>query len=65
MHSQRMKPDDRRRFFERDLKEAMPGARLISFKLLPEDMLDVSTVLRAELDSRWTDDRYRAAGSQW
>jgi len=46
----RMKPDDRRRFFERDLKEAMPGARLISFKLLPEDMLDVSTVLRAELE---------------
>jgi hypothetical protein len=46
----RMKPDDQRRFFEKRLKSAMPGARLNSFKLLPEDMLDVSTVLRAELE---------------
>jgi transglutaminase-like putative cysteine protease len=45
-----MKPDDRRRFFERNLKQAMPGARLNSFKLLPEDMLDTSSVLRAELE---------------
>ena len=45
-----MKPDDQRRFFERNLKSAMPGARLTSFKLLPEDMLDVSTPVRAELE---------------
>jgi hypothetical protein len=45
-----MKPDDQRRLFERNLKRALPGARLNSFKLLPEDMLDVSTVLRAELE---------------
>jgi hypothetical protein len=45
-----MKPDDQRRFFERDLKKAMPGARLNSFKLYPEDMLDVSTAVRAELE---------------
>ena len=45
-----MKPDDRRRFFERDLKQAMPGARLNSFKLMPEDMLDTSAALRAELE---------------
>jgi transglutaminase-like putative cysteine protease len=45
-----MKPDDERRFFERNLKRAMPGARLISFKLFPDDMLDVSTAVRAELE---------------
>jgi transglutaminase-like putative cysteine protease len=45
-----MKPDDQRRFFEKDLKEAMPGARLNSFKLFPEDMLDISSPLRAELE---------------
>ena len=28
----------------------MPGARLNSFKLLPEDMLDVSSPVRAELE---------------
>jgi transglutaminase-like putative cysteine protease len=45
-----MKPDDQRRFFEKNLKRAMPGARLNSFKLLPEDMLDVSTAVRAEIE---------------
>jgi hypothetical protein len=45
-----MKPDDQRRFFERNLKGAMPGARLTSFKLFPEDMLDVTTPVRAELE---------------
>lgn len=45
-----MKPDDERRFFERNLKRAMPGARLKSFKLYPEDMLDISTPLHAELE---------------
>jgi len=46
----RMKPDDRRRFFERNLKRAMPGARLRSLKLTPEDMLDMSSSLHAELE---------------
>lgn len=45
-----MKPDDQRRFFERDLKEALPGARLTSFKIVPEDMLDITVPLRAELE---------------
>jgi len=45
-----LKPDDRRRFFERNLKQAMPGARLKSLQLLPEDMLDVSQELRAVLE---------------
>lgn len=45
-----MKPDDQRRFFERNLKRALPGARLTSFQLLPEDMLDISTPVHAKLE---------------
>jgi transglutaminase-like putative cysteine protease len=45
-----MKPDDERRFFEQRLQQAVPGLRLKSLKLLPADMSDVSTGLRAELD---------------
>lgn len=45
-----MKPDDKRRFFEQRLKQAMPGAKLKSFKLTPEDMLDMSEAVRAELE---------------
>ena len=46
----KMKPDDRRRFFERDLKATLPGATLKSLKLHPENMLDMSASLRAELE---------------
>ena len=46
----KMKPDDERRFFEQRLKQAMPGLRLKSLKLIPADMRDVSTSLRAELE---------------
>ena len=46
----RMKPDDKRRFFERVLKRTMPGARLNSLKIIPEDVQDVSGALRAELE---------------
>jgi transglutaminase-like putative cysteine protease len=42
-----MKPDDERRFFEQRLKQAVPGLRLKSLKLVPSDMRDVSTSLRA------------------
>jgi transglutaminase-like putative cysteine protease len=45
-----MKPDDRRRFFERDLKRVMPGAKMKSLTLLPEDMLDISTPVRATIE---------------
>jgi transglutaminase-like putative cysteine protease len=45
-----MKSDDERRFFELCLKQALPGARLKSLKLMPEDMLDMSSTLRAELE---------------
>jgi transglutaminase-like putative cysteine protease len=56
-----LKPDDKRRFFERNLKQAMPGAKLKSFKLTPEDMLDVSTGVRAELE--FSVDGMTASGS--
>jgi transglutaminase-like putative cysteine protease len=56
-----MKPDDRRRFFERNLKRAMPGAHLNSFELTPEDMLDMSSELRANLD--FSVDGMTASGS--
>ncbi len=43
----KMKPDDRLRFFERNLKRVMPGAKVTALTLLPEDMLDVSSPVRA------------------
>ena len=46
----KMKPDDERRFFEQRLKQALPGLRLKSLKLVPEDMRDVATKLRAEME---------------
>ena len=45
-----MKPDDKIRFFERNLKRLMPGAKLRSLKLTPEDMLDVSSAVHAVVD---------------
>ncbi len=45
-----MKPDDRQRFFERNLKSSMPGARLKSLKLTPEDMTDTASTIHAELE---------------
>jgi transglutaminase-like putative cysteine protease len=56
-----MKPDDQRRFFEKRLKSAMPGARLTAFKLLPQDMLDVSTPVQAQLE--FSVDGMTASGS--
>ncbi len=56
----KMKADDARRFFERDLKLAVPGARLKSLKLLPENMLDMSTPVHAELE--FSADGMTAAG---
>jgi hypothetical protein len=56
-----MKPDDERRFFERNLKRVMPGARLKSLKLTPEDMLDVSSAVHAEIE--FTVDGLTASGS--
>ena len=45
-----MKPDDRRRFFERNLKQAIPGARLSALQLTPADLLDVSEPIQATLE---------------
>jgi len=46
----RMKPDELRRFFETKLKRALPGARLDSLAVTPENMLDMSAALRAEME---------------
>jgi transglutaminase-like putative cysteine protease len=51
-----MKPDDQRRFFERNLKRALPGAVLTSFKLSPANMLDVSQPVEIELEYFVPDD---------
>jgi transglutaminase-like putative cysteine protease len=56
-----LKPDDKRRFFEGNLKATMRGARLKSLKLTPEDMMDVSVPLRAELE--FSVDSVTAAGN--
>jgi transglutaminase-like putative cysteine protease len=45
-----MKPDDLRRFFEHDLKQAIPGAKLVSLKMTPENMLDIATPIKAEVE---------------
>jgi transglutaminase-like putative cysteine protease len=55
-----MKPDDQRRFFEHYLKEAIPGARLTALKITPENMLDISTPLKAEME--FTADDMTATG---
>jgi transglutaminase-like putative cysteine protease len=56
-----MKPDDEVRFFERNLKRIMPGARLKSLNLTPQDMLDVSTTIHAVIE--FTADGLTASGS--
>jgi transglutaminase-like putative cysteine protease len=51
----KMKPDDLRRFFERDLKVVLPGAKLHRLKLTPANLLDMATNLQVTLE-------YSAAG---
>ena len=46
----KMKPDDIQRFFEHRLKLAVPGAKLKSLKLTPENLLDKSAPMHAELE---------------
>jgi transglutaminase-like putative cysteine protease len=50
-----LKPDEQKRFFEGRLKEAIPGIKLTSLKLTPENILDTSVPLHAEL-------KYTASG---
>ena len=45
-----MKPDDRRRFFEANLKHALPGATLRSLTITPENILDTSVPVRAVIE---------------
>jgi transglutaminase-like putative cysteine protease len=47
-----MKPDERRRFFESRLQQAMPGIRLTALRIRPKQMLDESAPLRVEIGYR-------------
>ena len=49
-----MKPDDRRRFFERNLQAGHARRAVTALTLLPEDMLDISTPVRARWNLPWT-----------
>jgi transglutaminase-like putative cysteine protease len=51
-HLSHLKPDEQKDFFDERLKEALPGVRLISFHLTPENILDTSVPLHAELKFR-------------
>jgi Domain of Unknown Function with PDB structure (DUF3857)/Transglutaminase-like superfamily len=44
-----MRPDERRNFFEGRLKDAIPGLKLTSLTITPENILDTSVPLHAEL----------------
>ena len=46
----KMKPDDVRRFFERNLKHVLPGAKLQSIKVTPRNLLDMDTNLHVDLE---------------
>ncbi len=45
----RIKPEERKRFFEGHLKKSMPTAALESLKILPEELRDTSRPLTVEL----------------
>ncbi len=45
----RIKPDERKRFFEGILKNAIPGAKLTEYALLPENMQDMSQTLTLKM----------------
>ena len=49
-HFARLKPDERRRFFEGLVKAVVPGGRLRGFDLAPQDMQDRSQPLAARLE---------------
>jgi len=45
----RLKPEDRRRYFEGLVKRAAPGARIVGFTMVPEDMTDTSRALTVSI----------------
>ena len=48
-----MKPDDERRFFEQRLKQALPGSGSNRCKLMPADMIDISTGCGRNWSFQW------------
>ena len=48
-HLSRLKPDEQKDFFEGRLQESVPGIKLTSIKITPENILDTSVPLQVEL----------------
>ncbi len=48
-HLSHLKPDEQKEFFEGRLKESIPGIKLTSLTITPENILDTSVPLHAEL----------------
>jgi len=46
----RIKPEERKEFFEKVIKKVVAGAKLDSIKILPKDMQDISSPLSVKLD---------------
>jgi transglutaminase-like putative cysteine protease len=49
-HLSHLKPDEQKEFFEGRLKESVPGIKLTSLKITPDNILDTSVPLHAELN---------------
>jgi hypothetical protein len=48
-HFSKIKPEERKRFFEGHLKKTMPTAKLNTFEVLPEELRDTSSTLTIKL----------------
>lgn len=48
-HLVHLKPDEQKQFFEGRLQEAVPGATITSFKVVPENLLDMSVPLHIQI----------------
>ncbi len=48
----RLKPEERRRIFERIVQNAVPGAETLAFTLEPDDLQDTTKPLRVQLETR-------------
>ncbi len=48
-HLAHLKPDEQKQFFEQRIKESIPGAKLTSLTITPDNILDTSVPLHAQL----------------
>lgn len=66
----KMKPEERKRFFEGQLKQGIAGAKLTGFSIKPDDMQNTSEPLSVKLDYEATDypvsgDEYTLLAAPW